>query len=214
MLCFISIGIFTITPSYANNVYRSSSTHFLHHKALKEKYFKIREEENKENITALPNYQDSIDSVQKELIICVDNYMRKYHPTTKLSAANIVNLCIEYDYDIPLLLSQARQESCFGKKTRGNSVFGVVSRTYSHVNNSVEDYIILMKTKYVNKRTPEQCIASGFYVEGSKKYKYAGSPTYAKTIANHRTNIIKTTPIQELHNQIREYQIERDSMLI
>lgn len=156
------------------------------------------------------------DSLQNELIIEVEKYMRKYNPNTKLSAENIVNLCLQYQFDIPLLLSQAQLETHFGRSAgKRNSVFGVISRKYTHVDESVEDYIKIMKKSYVKTRTPEECIAANFYVEGSRKYKYAGSSTYGKTIGKIRTNIIKNTSIQDLYRQIEqvnqlayEYQVE------
>ena len=115
-------------------------------------------------------------------------------------------MCIKHNFDIPLLLAQAQIESRFGKHVRKNSVFGVISRSYTHVNNSVEDYIKIMKKSYVRTRTPEQCIAQNFNVEGSKKYRYAGSPSYGKTIGKIRTNIINSTNILELHNSVMALQ--------
>lgn len=157
------------------------------------------------------NYMDSIDSLRKQLIFSVDSYMRNFYPKTKLSSEHIVDMCIKHDFDIPLLLSQALQESCFGKVTRGNSVFGVQKRRYSHVNESVDDYIRLMKKSYVRNRTPEECIAMNFNVEGSRKYRYAGDSNYGRTIKRHRTRIIRDTEIKDLHEKIMEYQDRLDS---
>ena len=203
-LTFISCLVFSFfipSPVYSNYVTVNPDTLI-----VKQKHNNI------EIVKDSVNYKDSIDSLRNSLILSVDSYMRSVYPKTKLSSENIVDLCIKYDFDIPLLLAQAQQESCFGKAVRHNSVFGVLSGRYSHVNESVEDYILLMRKSYVRTRTPEQCIAAKFYVEGSKKYKYAGDPNYAKTINKHRTNIIKTTPIQKLHKQLRNYWDKYDSI--
>lgn len=160
----------------------------------------------KSEIHRLDLYQERMDSLRIQLVKEVDSYMRKHYPNTKLSADYIVDICIDQNFDIPLLLSQAQQESGFGKRMKGNSVFGVISRQYTNVDNAVKDYVAIMKKSYVKTRTPEECIASGFYVEGSRKYKYAGNPAYAQTIGKIRSNIIRTTSIQNLYNSIKEIQ--------
>lgn len=159
------------------------------------------------------DYEKQLDSLQNELITEVETYIKSKNPNTKLSASNIVNLCIEYDFDIPLLLSQAQVETAFGKTSKkSNSVFGVYNKKFEHPDHSVLNYIQLMKKSYVRTRTPEQCIAAGFYVEGSKKYKYASNPKYSQTIKMVRSTIIRTTSIQDIHKQIRELQEKISSL--
>ena len=158
-------------------------------------------------------YNDSIASQRELLIDEVWTYMIGYYPKTKMSPEHIVDICLENEYDIPLLLSQARLESVFGKRTGGTkSCFGVVSRRYTTCDESVTDYVRIMQKHYIRTRTPEQLIASGFYMEGSRKYKYASDPNYSKTIGHFRTTIIKRTGIAPLYNNILEMQKRRDSL--
>lgn len=159
-------------------------------------------------------YQDSIVTVKTLLTDEVARYMRSVYPKTKMSPDYIVELCVDRDFDIPLLLSQAHQESHFGKRTGGtNSCFGVVNKRYSHVDESVLGYVDLMQRRYVRTRTPEQCIKSGFRVEGSRTAKYASDPSYPQTIGRIRSNIIRKTEISRFHNRLRELQFGLDSLL-
>lgn len=165
-------------------------------------------------VDSIAIYQDSIDYLKSCLTAEVSAYMRKVYPKTKMSPDHIVNICTERNFDIPLLLSQARQESVFGKHTGGtNSCFGVVKKRYRHVDESVTGYVDLMKRRYVRTRTAEQCIRSGFRVEGSRSAKYAEDPRYAQTISSIRTNIIRTTGIPAYQDAIRHMQARLDSLI-
>lgn len=156
---------------------------------------------------------DSIENIRMDLVEDVYRYMTKYSSNPKISAEHIVDECIRTNFDIPLLLSQARLESVFGQRTGGSkSCFGVISRRYKTYDESVTDYINIMQKSYLSRSTPEQLIARGFYVEGSRKYKYASDPNYSKTISGFRTNIIKKTDIVPLYNQLCSLQLKRDSL--
>lgn len=159
-------------------------------------------------------YQESIDSIKEVLTNEVASYMYKVYPKTKMSPGYIVDICYEKDFDIPLLLSQARQESIFGKHTGGtNSCFGVINKKYRHVDESVAGYVDLMKRRYVRTRTPEQLISSGFQVEGSRTAKYAEDPNYSQTIGRIRSTIIRTTAIPSHQKLLRQYKERLDSLI-
>ena len=169
---------------------------------------------NSNNIDSIAVYTDSIAVLKTQLTHEVHNYMVSVYPKTKMSATHITNLCLDKNFDIPLLLSQAQLESHFGKLTGGtNSCFGVAYRSYNHVDESVNDYIRIMQKSYVKKRTPEACINSGFKVEGSKTLKYAADPNYGQTIKRIRTNIIKKTNIIKYAKQINELEFLLNNLI-
>lgn len=158
-------------------------------------------------------FNDSIENTRMDLVESVYGYMSQYSKNPKMSAEHIVNECLRTNFDIPLLLSQARLESVFGSRTGGTkSCFGVISRRYSTYDESVTDYIKIMQKSYLKRSTPEQLIARGFYVEGSRKYKYASDPSYSKTINSFRTNIIKRTDIVPLYSTLVALMSKRDSV--
>lgn len=147
-------------------------------------------------------YDVKLDSIQNRLINEVDNYIQTYSKNSKMSGENIVIKCIENDYDIPLLMAQAHQETHFGEGNKRNNVFGIVGKRYSHPDKAVDDYISLMKRKYIINRTPEQLIKSGFRLEKGKG-KYAADTSYGAVIGKIRNNIIKNTEIFTLYNEYK-----------
>jgi hypothetical protein len=160
----------------------------------------------------IQEYDNKIVQLKEDLTDEVYSYMNKYTNKIHMSPEHIVNECISKDFDIPLLLSQAHQESVFGKYTKGKSCFGVVSRRYKTHNESVTDYINIMQSSYLIKRSPEQLINSGFRMEKYPKYKYASDPNYSKTIARIRTNIIRKTNIVTLVDSINLITQKRDEL--
>lgn len=176
------------------------------------KFDKITNTPHHQNIILTPVdsiqiLNDSIDSLQKRLVNEIHNYMVKVYPNTQMSAELITDICLTKNFDIPLLLSQAHLESHFGKRTgKTNSCFGVVKKRYSHVNESIDDYVTLMQRSYVRHRSVEACIRNNFNVEGSTKYRYAGNPVYGQTIHKIRSKIIRSTSITHYVNQINDLQ--------
>lgn len=148
--------------------------------------------------------EDSIlkETIKKELSLELDSYMKRYSRKIRLSSDSIIELCIKHNYDISLLMSQAHLESVFGSRTgKTNSVFGLVNRRYSDPNESIEDYIILMKSKYLIERNVDELIESGMKLEKGKG-KYAEDPNYSYKIKKLRNNIIENTRIDSLFKKI------------
>ena len=74
-----------------------------------------------------------------ELINEVDSYIKKFAPKSEMTGTNIVNLCLTYDFDIPLALSQFHIESHFAS-------YGVAKRTNNVANvGNMDDGTILYK---------------------------------------------------------------------
>lgn len=178
-------------------------------------YQKNQQEVLKDHLDSeLTLYNDSIETMKGILTDEVWGYISKFHPKSKMNPRHIIEECLRADFDIPLLLSQARLESQFGKRTGGSkSCFGVISRRYKTYDESVTDYISIMQKHYIITRTPEQLIDSRFCMEKNRKYKYASDPNYSKTIGSLRTNIIKSTNIASVYNSIQVMENGRDSIL-
>lgn len=139
---------------------------------------------------------DSLKEIKKDLYKEVKFYIKKYVPKSKMNAESIVDACLFYDYDIPLLLSQAYNESHLG--TSSKNVFGIKrKKKYSHPDKAIVDYIKLMQSKYIKTRTVEEALAAGLNVEGSKN-RYATAKDYPKKIKKTRSNIKNKTNIDSL----------------
>lgn len=141
--------------------------------------------------------QDSADKLKDSLINEVGRYIKKVAPRSKMTAHNIVNQCLDSEYDISLLLSQAHLETHFGS-CGSHNVFGIVGKRYKHPDHAVVDYISLMSSKYIVNRTPEELISSNFTMENNRRAKYAGNPNYGRLIGNVRNNIINNTDIHNI----------------
>ena len=144
--------------------------------------------------------QDSIFWLKNLLIEEVHNYIKSVAPKSRMSATNIVNQCIEEDYDITLLLCQGHLETHFG--TTGRNVFGLYGKRYSHPDSAVSDYLRLMKSKFIINRTTEELLRENVNWEHNRKVKYAGNPNYGRQLTQIRNNIIQNTNIKTLSDSI------------
>ena len=147
---------------------------------------------------------DTIDSVQvikDSLVGEVHSYIKSVAPRSKMTAENIIDHCLEYDFDITLLLSQGHLETHFG--TTGRNVFGLYGKRYSHPDKAVPDYLKLMTEKFLIKRSTEDLLNTGFTWENNRKAKYASNPNYCAEIKRIRRDIINNTNIRELYETLR-----------
>lgn len=147
---------------------------------------------------SVKSLSDSLDEVKSQIIFEVDSYIKNVSKRSRMTGNTIVEECLEKDFDIPLLLAQAHQETRFAAGGGRNNVFGIHNKRYSHPDHSVSDYIKLMKSWYIIDRTPEELIASNFSMENNRKAKYATDPSYGKVIGKFRNRIIEETQINEL----------------
>lgn len=146
---------------------------------------------------------DSLNGIKENLIKEVFDYIKKVAPRSKMNAHNIVNACLEQEFDITLLLSQGHQETHFAT-CGSNNCFGIVGKRYAHPDESVSDYIDLMQRRYVGTKTTEQVIASNFKLIGSKSTHYSTSSGYGSLIASIRKDIMTNTNIYQLFNDVIE----------
>lgn len=156
-------------------------------------------------VDSLSIYQDSANMLRTNLIDEVKGYMKSVAPRTKMTADYIVDMCIEHGFDITLLLSQGHLETHFAT-CGSNSCFGVYNgKRYSHPNQSVDDYISLIQRRYIINRTTEQALsAQYFHMENNKNAKYCKSSDYCSKISKIRNNILNTTNIMDLYQDLLE----------
>jgi len=149
--------------------------------------------------------EDSLEKTKTDLILLVDDYIKSVAPKSRMTGKNIVELCLEYDFDITLLLAQGHLETHFAT-CGSNNCFGVSGRRgrHSHPDDSVIEYINLMKKSYVKNRTSEQALAANLNVEGSRKAFYSELSTYGRTVSGIRNNIIRKTDIMPLFHTVQE----------
>lgn len=172
---------------------------------IKDSVFTVKDIED--HIDSLNNQIDSVLYLKTSLIDEVYQYIHSVAPRTRMSATNIVELCIERDYDITLLLSQAHLETHFG--TSGRNVFGIVGQCHKHPDNYVPGYIDLMQRRYVINRSTEEVLRSNVCIEGNPKARYAGNPNYGRELTGIRRNILSGTNIYQLFTSIMDIKTQR-----
>ena len=155
------------------------------------------------------NVVEYTDSVKTQLINEVNTYINTIAPSSKLDGEIVVDMCCEYNVDIAFVLAQGQIESHFGttgtaRKT--NSVFNVGAYNgysaskqrangfgFSHPNESVEPYLILLTNKYlVNGKTVNDLMYAyvnhlGMRYASDTRYEYMLRSVYNKI--NSKTNI-------------------------
>ena len=151
-------------------------------------------------IDSLKNNLDSVLILRDNLISEVDGYIRSVAPKSKMSAQNIVDICLQNEYDITMLLCQGHLETHFG--TAGRNVFGVYGQRHNHPDKYVENYVKLMSTKYIVNRSTEEVLRANVNMEHNRKARYASNPNYGSALTSIRNNILRTTNILTLFNQL------------
>ena len=161
------------------------------------------------------NVIEYIDSVKTQLINEVDTYINTIAPSSKLDGEIVVDMCCEYNVDIAFVLAQGQIESHFGttgtaRKT--NSVFNVGAYDgysaskqhahgfgFSHPNESVEPFLILLTTNYlVNGKTINDLMMSYINYLGMR---YASDARYEYMLRSVYNKINSKTNINSLYNE-------------
>ena len=159
-------------------------------------------------VEAEQHKQDSIfdvkvDACRRYMEFALNNQNKTLNDT-KLKPETLVRCAMKYNFDLPFLMAVAHQESCFGtgpRSRRTNSVFSVGSYddgrnvvNYSDPNESVEDYIKLLKKDYlVNGKTLTDLLKPNSFINFDGK-RYAQDKEYEQKINNIRNRIIKKYP--------------------
>ena len=151
--------------------------------------------------------------IKDELTHEVHDYIKSVAPDSQVTADYLVNGCTDYDIDIIFVLAQGTLESHFATKGVGgkiNSIFNVrVYDTitngndvagdyrYLHPDDSIEPYLLLLKTNYlVNGKTEIDLLANFVNKYGQR---YASYPTYESQMTSIMKRIKNTTKIDSLN---------------
>ena len=155
------------------------------------------------NATQIQIYLDSVETIKSSLIEEVGGYITRIAPRSRMSAENIVNLCIEHNFDITLLLSQGHQETHFAT-CGSNNCFGIKNgKRYTHPDLAVRDYIILMKNCYVADNDVDAALKRNLRYKNSSA-SYSTSSDYTARITQIRNDIIRTTNIKDMLDDVIE----------
>lgn len=168
---------------------------------------KSSEEIENSIMTQLPaNFDEKVEAVKEYIKYALNNQKYKYDDL-KLSPEALVLAAYENDFDLPMMLAQAHQESCFGmtpRARRTNSVFSVGlydsgknACTYDTQDDSIQSYIDLLKNDYMLDGKSELDLLKPKAFVNYRGHRYAQDPNYEKYINNIRNRIIRMFPILE-----------------
>lgn len=121
------------------------------------------------------------------------------YPETEMSSYEIARVCIEYNIEPLFLLAQAHLESHYGTKglaTVTKSTFGVC-KTYDNIDESIEDYAILITEYYLVDKNIDDLLQQNSFVNISG-YRYAKDTVYEHKIKYMMNYIKENSNIQEL----------------
>lgn len=169
---------------------------------------------NIKNINEI-NVNEYTDTVKTQLISEVITYINAIAPSSKLDGEIVVDMCCKYNIDIAFVLAQGQIESHFGTRgtaSKTNSVFNVGAYDgysaskqrangfgFSHPNESVEPYLILLTNNYlVNGKT----INDLMYVYANHLgMRYASDARYEYMLRSVYNKINSKTNINSLYNE-------------
>lgn len=149
-------------------------------------------------------FKDRVDAVRTE----IERIFAIQHIDTSELAFDVeylVKLCHDYDYDIPLLLAQARQESQFGttpRARRHNSLFSVGAwdngqnrAKYASQNDAIKHYIQSMLEDYLDggNISVDELLSDGNFVNFNGK-RYASDKKYERRLRSIRNTLLRTYP--------------------
>jgi flagellum-specific peptidoglycan hydrolase FlgJ len=147
---------------------------------------------------------DITNSLKKE----VKMYIDKIAPGSKVSADTLTNICLKYKINICFVLAQGHLESHFG--TRGmatftNSVFnvgtfdnGIIIRNYKTANQSLEPYVVLLISNYLNKEKSVDTLINNY--KNKNGYRYAMANNYEEQLKIIYNRLKYNTNINNLQN--------------
>lgn len=161
------------------------------------------------------NIIEYTDSVKTQLINEVDTYINTIAPSSKLDGEIVVDMCCEYNVDIAFVLAQGQIESHFGTRgtaSKTNSVFNVGAYDgysaskqrangfgFSHPNESVEPYLILLTSNYlVNGKTINDLM---YVYVNHLGMRYASDTRYEYMLRSVYNKINSKTNINSLYNE-------------
>ena len=164
-------------------------------------------------------FMDRVDAVKQEIERILDIQNINYNEL-RFDPEYLVLLCHRYNYDIPLLIAQARQESQFGttpRARRHNSLFSIGAwdngknkAKYDSQNEAIEDYINTMLDDYLDggNITVDKLLIDGNFVNYNG-HRYASDKKYERRLRSLRNSLINKYPC--LSNDITPDSYEPDT---
>lgn len=169
---------------------------------------------NIKNINEI-NVNEYTDTVKTQLISEVITYINAIAPSSKLDGEIVVDMCCKYNIDIAFVLAQGQIESHFGTRgtaSKTNSVFNVGAYDgysaskqrangfgFSHPNESVEPYLILLTNNYlVNGKTINDLM---YVYVNHLGMRYASDTRYEYMLRSVYNKINSKTNINSLYNE-------------
>lgn len=157
--------------------------------------------------------QNKKDSIKKELINSVTEYINKQAPKANdLIPTYLVNHGLNYDIDLCFMMGQTQIETNFGTHGAGResskrSLFGVniypgtPFKGYRNYDIAVEEYCKLLRKSYLVKGRDENFLMKS-YINRSG-HRYAGSTTYERSLSKTYRTIKNSTNIAALQSKYK-----------
>ena len=155
--------------------------------------------------------------VKSDLVDATQNYIDSIAPNSNLRALILVERCEEYKIPITFVLAQGELESKFGTTGlayRTNSIWNVgaydnydikdIKIKYENPNDSVEPYLNLLNSNYLNGKTIEDLLDSFTDINGNR---YATDKYYESKLKTIHNYILTNHDIDSLQARLNYYKI-------
>ena len=155
--------------------------------------------------------------VKSDLVDATQNYIDSIAPNSNLRALILVEKCEEYKIPITFVLAQGELESKFGTTGlayRTNSIWNVgaydnydikdIKIKYENPNDSVEPYLNLLNSNYLNGKTLEDLLDSFTDINGNR---YATDKYYESKLKTIHNYILTNHSIDSLQARLNYYKI-------
>ena len=155
--------------------------------------------------------------VKSDLVDATQNYIDSIAPNSNLRALILVEKCEEYKIPITFVLAQGELESKFGTTGlayRTNSIWNVgaydnydiknIKIKYENPNDSVEPYLNLLNSNYLNGKTIEDLLDSFTDINGNR---YATDKYYESKLKTIYTHILTNHNIDSLQARLNYYKV-------
>lgn len=155
--------------------------------------------------------------VKSDLVDATQNYIDSIAPNSNLRALILVEKCEEYKIPITFVLAQGELESKFGTTGlayRTNSIWNVgaydnydiknIKIKYENPNDSIEPYLNLLNSNYLNGKTIEDLFDSFTDINGNR---YATDKYYESKLKIIHNYILTNHSIDSLQARLNYYKI-------
>lgn len=176
-----------------------------------------REEKYDTAIEYMKELHVKYQGVKSDLVDATQNYIDSIAPNSNLRALILVEKCEEYKIPITFVLAQGELESKFGTTGlayRTNSIWNVgaydnydiknIKIKYKNPNDSVEPYLNLLNSNYLNGKTIEDLFDSFTDINGNR---YATDKYYESKLKTIHNYILTNHSIDSLQARLNYYKI-------